>query len=163
MRQILIFLALLALAPIAGALAVALWLLAVGVVGGFGFAGAQASDFVDPRTYAPFARAMFYATPLAYFPAYTLGRLSTGGLSLLALAIAGIVASLFPAVLLALDDQGRLLEAARALPRFGNEVFELETLLSWSTFSASSSILTAAYWCMTKSTPNSPARPKIAP
>jgi hypothetical protein len=145
MHQILIFLAIWALAPIAGCVAGVAWLLTIGVIGGFGGFGPRESDFVDLRNYAPFARAMFYSVPLTYYPAYALCRYSVARTWRAAYALSGIVASISPAVLLALDDDGRLFSAIRVLDRFGAEVFEVETLVSLVALAASSTILTAAY------------------
>ncbi len=149
MRQILIFLALWALAPIAGCVAGVAWLLAIGAISGFGGFGSRASDFLDLRNYAPFATAMLYSAPLAYYPAYTLCRYSVARGRWSAYAVSGIIASLFPATIIALDDSGHLLSAIRELVHFGPEVSDLETLVSAAAFAVASTILTAAYLKLT--------------
>jgi hypothetical protein len=145
MRQVLIFLVLWALAPVAGCIAAVAWLLVLGALIGFGGFGPRVSDFLDIRNYAPFATAMFYSAPMAFYPAYTLCRLFVARGRRWVFAVFGFVASLFPAVLIALDDSGHLLSSISELDRFGPEVFELETLVSAASFAVGSTILTAAY------------------
>ena len=141
------FLAISALAPLAGGIAAFLFLAALTAIIGVGGMGLRVSAFVDLRNYVPFVRAMLYCAPLTFFPAYVVCRRLQGAeLSRKAFILSGIVASVFPTLLITLDDDGRMTSAWKRFCSNGlSDFFEMETLIVFIAFAPASVILSLVY------------------